>query len=370
MERYITLEDVESIAVGAGILGTGGGGSTYIGRTWLRHELKSRMARGEPAVCRVIDADDLDDEAYTVAVGKMGAPTVSNEKLAHGMEMHNTVRALEAHLHAPMSALLIGEIGGGNAIIPLITSLHTGLPVVDGDAMGRAFPELQMDVFSIGGVSHAPMALGDAHGNVIIFHTLDSTHRAEQYGRVLTISMGGSAALAMPMVKGAAAKRYLIRGTLTLAQQMGAAVLAARRSGDDAAEVVAALGHGRVLFRGKITDVERRTVQGFARGRMTIVGFSDEGSASQRLDIAFQNENLIARLDGEIAATVPDLITLVQLDDGEPIGTESLRYGLRVAVLAMPAPKELKTPRALDFVGPAAFGYPDVPFAPMPGNLL
>jgi uncharacterized protein len=366
MERLLTLQDIEAIAIGAGILGTGGGGNTYIGRVWLEHELRQRAAQGGTAAVRIIDVDALPDDGMTVAVSKMGAPTVSNEKLAQGMEMFNTVRALESHIQQPMTALLIGEIGGSNALMPLIVGLQTGLPVVDGDAMGRAFPELQMDTFSIGGVSHAPMALGDAHGNVVIFHTLDTTHRAEQYARVLTISMGGSAALAMPVVSGTFAKQHLIRGTLTLAQQMGAAVLRARKAGDDPAAVVAALGHGHVLFRGKIADLERKTVQGFARGRMTLVGFGD----GQRLDIAFQNENLIARLEGEVVATVPDLITLVQLEDGEPIGTESLRYGLRVAVLAMPAPQELKTARALEFVGPAAFGYPEVPFTPMAGNLL
>jgi hypothetical protein len=366
MKRYITVDDVEAIAIGAGILGTGGGGNTYIGRVWLEHELRQRAARGETAAVSIIDADDLPDDCTTLAISKMGAPTVSNEKLAQGMEMYNCVRALEDYLKRPLAGLLIGEIGGSNSIMPLIAGLQTGLPVIDGDAMGRAFPELQMDTFSIGGISHAPMALGDAHGNVVIFHSLDSAYRAEQYARVLTISMGGSAALAMPVVTGAQAKQHLIHGTLTLAQKMGAAVLAARKAGDDPAEVVAALGHGRVLFRGKITDVERKTMQGFARGHMTLASFGD----GQRLDIAFQNENLIARLNGEVAAVVPDLITLVQLDDGEPIGTESLRYGLRVAVLVMPAPRQLKTPRALDFVGPAAFGYHDVPFTPMPGDLL
>ena len=66
---------------------------------------------------------------------------------------------------------------------------------------------------------------------------------------------------------------------------------------------------------------------------------------------------------------MPDLICIIGLEDGEPIGTELLRYGLRVAVLGMPAPKELKTARALNVVGPKAFGY-DVPFLPMAGDLL
>lgn len=360
MERTIGLDEVDAIALGAGVLGTGGGGSTYLGALWLREEMKRH---GEP---RVISADDLADDALTVSVGYMGAPTVSVEKLAQGDELACTVRGLEEHLGRRMDAILIGEIGGSNALMPLICALHMGLPVVDGDGMGRAFPELQMDTFSIAGLPHHPMGLGDTYGNVVIFHTLDSTHRAEQYARTLTISMGGSAGLAMPLATGAQAKSTLIHGTLTLAQQIGRALRAARRAGSDPAEAITAITHGRVLFRGKIVDLERRTVQGFARGRMKIALF---GSGAEMV-IDFQNENLIARLDDQILATVPDLISLIGLEDGEPIGTESLRYGLRVAVLGMPAPKELKTPRALEFVGPAAFGYPNVAFTPMPGNLL
>ena len=122
-----------------------------------------------------------------------------------------------------------------------------------------------------------------------------------------------------------------------------------------------------MLFRGKITDLERRTVQGFARGTIKLAAFGDP---NDQLEIVFQNENLVAWHNGDLVCTVPDLICILNLDDSEPIGTEMLRYGLRVAVIAMPAPKELKTPQALAVVGPAAFGYSDVAFQPMPGDLL
>ena len=49
--------------------------------------------------------------------------------------------------------------------------------------------------------------------------------------------------------------------------------------------------------------------------------------------------------------------------------TEVLRYGTRVAVIAVPAPEQLKTQAALDVVGPAAFGY-DVAFCPLPGGVI
>lgn len=64
---------------------------------------------------------------------------------------------------------------------------------------------------------------------------------------------------------------------------------------------------------------------------------------------------------------MPDLICLVDAETAEPVTTEVVRYGLRVVVLGIPAPAMLKTPEALAVVGPAAFGYPDVPYAPLSG---
>ncbi len=37
-----------------------------------------------------------------------------------------------------------GEIGGGNGLEALVLGARLGLPVVDIDLMGRAFPELQV----------------------------------------------------------------------------------------------------------------------------------------------------------------------------------------------------------------------------------
>ncbi len=367
MMREVTLDDTLPIAIGAGILGTGGGGSTYIGRIRLENELRQRGG-----AVPIITADEVPDEALVCAVGGMGAPTVSNEKLPAGSEIKTAIRALEDHLNQAVHAIVIGEIGGGNAIGPMIAALQCHLPVVDGDGMGRAFPELQMDTFMIEGVPPAPFVLADAHGNVSIFKRIGSARQAEAFARSLTIEMGGSAGLVMPLMSGAQMKAAIIRDTLSLAKRIGEAVLDCRARSQEPADSVAELCRGRVIFTGKIIDVERRTVQGFARGKLQISAFTSQRSpkaSGGQLHIDFQNENLIARQGNKVLCTVPDLICIVSLDDGEPIGTEALRYGLRVAVLALPAPKELKTPRALEVVGPRAFGY-DLDFCPLPGNLL
>ena len=55
--------------------------------------------------------------------------------------------------------------------------------------------------------------------------------------------------------------------------------------------------------------------------------------------------------------TVPDLICVMDSLSGEAIGTETIRYGQRVTVIALPAPSILMSPKGLKHVGPRAFGY-------------
>ena len=109
------------------------------------------------------------------------------------------------------------------------------------------------------------------------------------------------------------------------------------------------------LFRGKVSDVRRRTSGGWLRGQLRIDGLDLDSGHSFELD--FQNEWAVARLDGMVRATVPDLICVLDTVSGEAIGTETARYGQRVTVIALPAPPILRTPKGLAHVGPRAFGY-------------
>lgn len=360
---YITHDDVESISIGAGILGTGGGGSPYLGKI----HMQSLLAEGKIPV--VISPDELADDALVAEVGSMGAPTVGIEKLAHGEEPVWAIAALEKYLGRPLDALLCAEIGGANSIQPLLASAMTGKPVVDGDAMGRAFPELQMSTHLIAGVTCTPSVLIDEKKNSIVFGAMVSPRELERYARDLCVLMGCRAELATTVMSGAQTKRTLVRHTLSLAKAVGDAVRRARAEKGSMVAAVLGVTGGSELFTGKLTDVRRRTEGGFARGEFHADGL--DGFRGQHLRVAIQNENLVAWRSRpgqpeEVVACVPDLICTIEAESGEPITTEQLRYGLRVTILGIPCTDLLRTPAALAVVGPAAFGYPDIHFSPMP----
>ncbi len=350
-----------AIAIGAGILGTGGGGNPYLGYLMTREMLR----RG--AHIEIVRLADVPDDAVVCGIGSMGAPTVGVEKLPRGDESLAALRALEAHTGRRVTHLIAGEIGGANAMQPLIQSAMSGLPAVDGDGMGRAFPELQHCTFSIAGLSCTPAALADCHHNTVVFSSLRDTVTLERFARAVTVQMGARAGYAFPLMTGAEARCTAVPGTYTLAVRIGEAVLAARAVHTDPVAAVLAASGGVALFRGKVVDVERHLVAGFARGFLTLAGSGADGGRTLR--IAFQNENLIAwegDEGGAVVAAVPDLISLVDEVSAEPVTTEVVRFGLRVVVVGIPAPAQLKTEAALAVVGPGAFGY-NVPFTPLPG---
>jgi len=355
----LTPEQLHDLARGAAVLGTGGGGDPYIGR------LLVEQASTAGHRVRIVAADELDPEELVIPTAQMGAPTVMVEKIPSGQENLAALRVLERHLGARAGAVMPIECGGINSMIPLLVAAQTGLPVVDADGMGRAFPELQMETFSVYGVSGSPMSLADEHGDTVIIEAT-TNQRMEWLARGLAIRTGGAAYICDYPMTAATVRRVAISGTLTLGIRIGRALREARARHQNPftslTEMLAATPyrHGSVLFAGKVIDVERRTQAGFTRGEVRLRSFDDARS----LQIAFQNEHLLATIDGQVAAVVPDLICTLDADTGEPVTTEALRYGQRLAIYTISTPELMRTPDALATFGPQAFGL-DVDYIPV-----
>ncbi|MFT4196626.1 MAG: DUF917 domain-containing protein [Pseudoxanthomonas sp.] len=347
----IDLAAIDDLARGTAFLGSGGGGDPYYGRLLAQAEL----ARG--GGIDLVAPASLADDALVVPCGWIGAPTVSMEKLPNGGEAVAGLRRLEELLGRGIDAVLPVEIGGGNGLAPLTVAARLGVPVVDADGMGRAFPESQMAIFNIRGLAACPAVLTDAGGAQVVIEGCDNLAH-ERIARAVAVAMGGIAHMAEYPLSGRQARDHAIGGSVSAAIAIGAALRRARRAGEDpfAALFAALRGCGLypyagVLFDGKIVDLERETRNGFSVGQVTVESF-DGGDA---MVVEFQNENLVARHAGRVRAMVPDLITVVDRETADSITTERLKYGQRVKVLAAAAPAPLREPRALALVGPRAF---------------
>jgi len=360
MSWQITREDLSDLARGATLLGTGGGGDPYIGKMLVERVL------GDGAIT-ILDPDEIADDLFVIPTAQMGAPTVMVEKIPAGTEPTLSLRILEEHLGRSADATMPIECGGINSMIPLVVAAETGLPVVDADGMGRAFPELSMETFAVYGVHGSPLALAGERGERVIIDTGDDDRQMEWLARAITIRLGGVGHIAEYAMTGADVKRTAVPRTLSMALALGRAIRLAReekRSPFEAIEQCLAstlYQHVRTLFEGKVVDVDRRTTDGFAKGVARIAP-TDDGD--DELEIRFQNENLIALRNEEMVAIVPDLICVVDSDSAEPITTEGLRYGQRVRVLGISTPDLMRTPAALDAFGPSAFGLTQE-FAPV-----
>lgn len=346
--RELTESDIESLAIGAAILGTGGGGSPYLAKLRCLRELQAGKR------VNLISLEELDDNARVVPIGGIGAPAITIEKLEEGTEGLRALRALEARVQCKADALIAAEIGGGNSLTPIITAANAGIPVVDGDGMGRAFPEMQMTTFSIYGHRSTPAAIADDKGNVVIVDHAASERWYEKLARNAVITMGGTAIGAEAPMTGAYVKRAAVPATVSQAIAIGDQVRKANREHANAVPLICAGQQGRQLMDAKIVDLQRAVEAGFSVGRILFEGI--DGDAGRQAEIKFQNEFLTFSQQGEVVVCVPDLIVLLDIDNGHAVTTDTLRFGQRVSVAAFPCHPLLRTPEALEVVGPRAFG--------------
>jgi hypothetical protein len=348
----LDADTLRAQARGCGILGAGGGGSPAMG---LLASLRALELHGPTTL---VDLDDLPDDELVLPMGMVGAPTVAVEKIANGGEARWIVERVEEVTGRKVAALMSSEIGGANGLFPMEFAGALGLPIVDADGMGRAFPEMPMVSMEIAGISPSPCVMSDERGNVLIVHPADGAW-LERLCRATAVAFGGRAVSSEYLMSVAEARTGAVRGTVSLAIRIGRALDHAE---GDPVEALLREVNGFRLIEGKVVDVDRRVTGGFTRGSAQIDGLRADSGRQLRLEL--QNENLVA-LEGErVLATVPDIITVLDTQTGDAVSTELLRYGQRVTVIAFPCDPVWRSEGGLRLTSPRAFGY-DFDFRPV-----
>jgi DUF917 family protein len=336
-------DEVDRLALGVVMLGSGGGGGeqeTHAFAAMLRHEMR------QSGPVTILEPGEADPDGYGARVGLLGAPTVMIEKLPSGLEAEEALKALQAHDSTAVTAVIGWEIGGCNGLLPLLLAARLGLPYVDVDGMGRAFPRIDQTTYDAAGLPTTPLAITEPSGNRAV---LDSTG-IEKLARTVMVDFGGWAMMVAKPLKLSDAVAAGITGSLARALELGEIW---SRHSDSVGERAKASG-GFLVARGKVVEVWRESVGDFPRGTVALRRL-DADDAYVRLEM--QGEYLVALADGEALVTTPDLLCCLDAETGHPLSAERLGFGAIVDVVALPAPAQWLPAEMLGRVDPRAFGY-------------
>lgn len=358
--KEIGIEEIDDLAAGCWFLGSGGGGDPY------SFVLALKRLLGEKGRVRLVDASDLEPDALVANVGFVGSPLVLKEKLFTEAQITTALEEMSRLQGRPIDAVLAAEIGGGNGLVPLLVAAILGVPVVDADGMGRAFPMSDHVSYAIRGLSASPTISVGAKGDIVQI-TSASNRRAEDLVRATSVVMGNACFVTDYPLSGQQVVETAVLGTVSLAREIGIVLRA--HDGDDQRSMRSLQSVVRSrderaceeVFAGKVVSIAQETKSGFAFGTVVV-----ESMDNRKADVTieFQNEFLIAQTGDAVIATTPDIISIIDEDSFENLGSDAIRYGQRVRVICMQSDPRMSSELALGTVGPRAFGY-DVDYIPI-----
>lgn len=360
--KELNRQDLIDILNGAAILGAGGGGDLSEGLDFIDTALAANKR------FRLVDIGDVPDEAVICTPYMLGAisPTsVAEERDYADLDKatrHPILVAYERfqeYLGLEFYGTIACELGGSNTAAAFFPAAMHGHVIVDADPAGRAVPEITHSTYYLAGLPAAPIYAANEFGETFVLEGVKDDRRAETLVRALsTVSRNDIAAIdhALPMRD---LKAALIPGTISRALRLGAAWRKAVADHQDAVQIVAQIGGGLVVFKGQVSSSEYRVEHGFTVGAITIEGGED--ATGQTMRVSVKNENMACWINGDVFATIPDLICIFDRQTGAQISNPDCKAGQEVAVVLLPAPAVFRTPEGLEIFGPAYAGI-DAPY--------
>jgi DUF917 family protein len=342
----ISADDVPTLAWGAAVLGSGGGGSMEPFCT-----LVVRALREHPPV-KIVDLAETDPSDLVLAVGLVGSVVAFNEKPGNGYEFTEAFNRLRSALPADATAHVCAyQAAGVNALAPLLVAAQTDARLVDCDGMGRAMHRLDQTTWAVAGVDITPFTLTESHNRTALLQSMPAAV-AVPYIRQLMVLMGGWSAFAGYPQRVDRATGTSVAGSLSRAFQLGLALpgLLADRNAerlDMAGETITRLGGGRVL------QVHSSPAPDGVRCSVVV---ERDNHSRRALRIEGRNEFLLVLREGEVVAEAPDIICLVDRRTSVPLLAERLRPGDDVDVLRLEAPARWKDAGFATAATPAALG--------------
>ncbi len=362
--KTLSRQDLEDIVHGAAILGTGGGGEVADGFALI----DDALARGKAFV--LVGLDEAPDDALVCTPYMLGAISPMPEDEERQYDRLTRIdepavllayRRFQKYLGREFYGTISCELGGSNTAVSFYAAAMNGHYILDADPAGRAVPEITHSTYYLNDLPADPIVMANEFGECILCENVMDDLRAESIVRALSKVSRNDIAAIDHALEVREIRNAVIAGAITQALTLGRIWREARDNGGDVAGAVARAGGGLVAFRGSVGENDWSTRDGFTFGAFEIEGTGPFAGHHYRIDL--KNENLIARLDGEVQATIPDLICVIDTDTALPVTNPHFRTGQNVAVILLKAPAPFTTPRGLEIFGPAYAGL-DSPYRP------
>jgi DUF917 family protein len=359
-------KDIDALLIGLGIFGTGGGGDPE----WGREILENDFARGR--VCELINPEDVADDAFVCSGGIMGSvkalENFSYSEIVRSWEkdfvLEKAFGVMETLKGRKLDAIIPFEVGGLNTPVIMTLAARLGIPMVNGDAVGRAAPETQMTTFVGYGMSLYPMPLVDYLGNTIVAMKANELTYADEIGRIVVTKGGGLGGNSHYPMTGADLKRACVPHTVTKAIEIGNTITAANASGKDPVEAFRKLVGGKLMFSGSVREVTGEDKGGFYLTNVKLNGIGAFGGQAARLVV--KNETMVLWVNEEIRIIFPDNAYLLYPNTGKGVMSVDIKEGLEISLVGAPCSARLRqcleTDAGKTAFGGARYGYPELSF--------
>ncbi|VDC26691.1 DUF917 domain-containing protein [Pseudogemmobacter humi] len=329
MRRILTEKDVEPAVRGGSVYAAGGGG-------WADHGRKlgyAAVGAGQP---ELVSIDELDEEDWVATAAAIGAPASTTPWEMRGTDYIKAVQLLNEALGTPVAGLMVGQNGKSSTLNGWLPASILGCKVVDAVGDIRAHPTGDMGSIGMAG-SDEPMIQTAVGGNreqnrYIELVTRGATAKVSPILRTASDMSGGFIASARNPLRAAYVARHAALGGISMALDLGHAILAAEPKGAAAViDTIVEQTRGAILIEGVITKKDvRYTNEAFDIGTVTV------GQGDKALTLHVMNEYMaIDDAGGNRIASFPDVITTLS-PDAEPLSVGQLREGMRIHILHVP----------------------------------
>ncbi len=362
-----TKENIGAFLEGLAILGTGGGGSPEWGRVIMENDLEKGRA------AKIVKPEDVPDDATVASGGIMGSVKVLDkinpQDVVAGwekrFELTEAFKLQVETIGKEIDYIVAFEMGGLNTPVMLSLGARTGIPVIDGDGLGRAAPETHMISFIGYGVSLTPMPLVDAAGNaVVVRYGIENTF-ADLLGRWMVTRGGGMGANCHYPMSGKKLKETVIPHTISGALALGEKVFKARTEKIDPVAVIAKYVGGQHIHTGVIQKTEENEWEGF---------YFINARLSGGAELVIKNENMVLFINEKPVTVFPDLILGLDPKTGRGLMSADLNVGDEMALVVAPCHPRLrgalKSKEGQNAFSPARFGQPGLVYKPVEELLI